>query len=154
MELGYCTAGDEVTLTAEESQDGIWADVYRFSETGLAQIWEKLSAVPWEIDRWQETCLEGTIAPEKAGMMITTIPYDKGWTIMVDGQKQEAAKVKDAFIGVPLSQGSHRITMEYRPEGLTNGRLITAGSVVVLAITELGTWLWRRRRKMEEEYYS
>ena len=87
-------------------------------------------------------------------MMITTIPYDKGWTIMVDGQKQEAAKVKDAFIGVPLSQGSHRITMEYRPEGLTNGRLITAGSVVVLAITELGTWLWRRRRKMEEEYYS
>lgn len=44
--------------------------------------------------------------------------------------------------------------MEYRPEGLTNGRLITAGSVVVLAITELGTWLWRRRRKMEEEYYS
>ncbi len=154
LELGYCTAGDEVTLTAEESQDGIWADVYRFSETGLAQIWEKLSAVPWEIDRWQETCLEGTIAPEKAGMMITTIPYDKGWTIMVDGQKQEAAKVKDAFIGVPLSQGSHRITMEYRPEGLTNGRLITAGSVVVLAITELGTWLWRRRRKMEEEYYS
>lgn len=154
LELGYCTAGDEVTLTAEENQDGIWADVYRFSETGQAQIWEKLSAVPWEIDRWQETCLEGTIAPEKAGIMMTTIPYDKGWTILVDGQRQEAAKVKDAFIGVPLSQGSHRIVMEYRPEGLVEGRLITVGCAAVLAITELGAWFWRRRRKPEEEYYS
>lgn len=149
LELGYCTAGDEVTLTAEENQDDIWADVYRFSDTGLAQVWDNLAAVPWEIDRWQEAKLEGVISPREAGMMITTIPYDEGWTVLVDGQKQKTVKVLDAFIGVSILPGNHRITMEYKPEGLTQGRLITAGCAVVLLAAEIIGWCWRRRKEPE-----
>ncbi|MEI3166711.1 MAG: hypothetical protein V8S58_01065 [Lachnospiraceae bacterium] len=30
LELGYCAAGEAVTLTAEDSKEEMWADVYRF----------------------------------------------------------------------------------------------------------------------------
>ena len=145
LELGYCTAGDEVTLKAEDSPDGIWADVYRFSETGLAQVWEQLSASPWKLVSWQETRLEGTITAEDAGIMMTTIPYDEGWTIRIDGEAQTAKKMLDAFIGVPLKPGTHTVSLSYRPEGLLKGRMITAGCILLLVAAETGRRVWRRR---------
>lgn len=145
LELGYCTAGDEVTLKAEDSPDGIWADVYRFSETGLAQVWEQLSASPWKLVSWQETRLEGTITAEDAGIMMTTIPYDEGWTIRIDGEEQTAKKMLDAFIGVPLKPGTHTVSLSYRPEGLLKGRMITAGCILLLVAAETGRRVWRRR---------
>lgn len=145
LELGYCTAGDEVTLKAEDGPDGIWADVYRFSETGLAQIWDQLSASPWKLTAWQDTRLEGTITAEDMGMMMTTIPYDEGWTIRIDGEEQAAEKLLDAFIGVPLKPGTHTVSLSYRPEGLVKGRMITAGCILLLAAAEMGRRFWRRR---------
>ncbi len=147
LELGYCTAGDMVTLTAEDNQDGIWADIYRFSEDGLAQACERLSAVPWELESWEETHLEGNISAADAGIMMTTIPYDKGWRIWVDGKEAPAEKILDAFIGVKLTSGDHSIEMDYRPAGLTEGAWITAGCVALLSVLEVVRWLGCRRKR-------
>ncbi len=153
LELGYCTAEDMVTLKTEDASDGVWAEVYRFSETGLAQIYERLSEEPWKLTSWQETRLEGIISAEEGGVMITTIPYDEGWTILVDGEEQQKEKVLDAFIGVSVTPGTHKISMRYRPEGLVKGGLITAGCVVLLLAVEYACQFWRRR-KWEEEVWG
>ncbi len=144
LELGYCTADDEVTLTVEGGEENMWADIYRFSESGLEQVYTALSAKPWNITRWQENVLEGTIACEEAGVMMTTIPYDQGWTILVDGTETPAQKIFDAFIGVPLEAGRHSVFMRYKPEGLNEGLLITTGSIVLLFAIQFSLWLWRR----------
>ena len=142
-----------VTLKTEDASDGVWAEVYRFSETGLAQIYERLSEEPWKLTSWQETRLEGIISAEEGGVMITTIPYDEGWTILVDGEEQQKEKVLDAFIGVSVTPGTHKISMRYRPEGLVKGGLITAGCVVLLLAVEFACQFWRRR-KWEEEVWG
>ena len=147
LELGYCTAGEEVSLTAENSQETMWADVYRFSEEGLAEVYDKLSAEPWELTNWTgDTYLKGTIACQETGLMMTTIPYDKGWTILVDGVEQPAEKMLDAFIGVRLTPGSHTIEMNYRPEGLDMGRMVSFGSVVLLLLIVCGGRCWSKYR--------
>ncbi len=151
LELGYCTAQDKVTLTAEKSQDAVWADIYRFSETGLAQAYEKLSAVPWRISSWEETRIAGSVSAAEEGMLMTTIPYDEGWRITVDGRKVPAGKSLDAFIGVPLEPGEHAVVMEYRPKGLVEGAWITAGCGLLLAALEACRRLGKAKAKKTRE---
>lgn len=151
LELGYCTAGDEVTLTAEDTDENMWADVYRFSENGLEQIYTRLSANPWNLTRWQETVLEGTISCEEKGVMMTTIPYDEGWTILLDGLELPPQKMLDAFIGVPLPPGRHSVFMKYRPSGLSAGWCITFGSAALLSAIQLSCFLLGKRRERRAE---
>ena len=152
LELGYCVAGEAVTLTAEDSKEEMWADVYRFSENGLGSIAAKLSAHPWSLTSWTDTSLEGMISCDQEGWMFTSIPYDEGWKILVDGKEQKPEKILDSFVGIWLSAGSHTVAMEYTPKGLIPGALISGGSAVLLALIALGGWLLRRYR--EEQAYE
>lgn len=155
LELGYCTAGEEVTLTAEGTSENMAADIYRFSEEGLAGVYEALSACPWKLSSWTDTSLKGTISCETAGLMMTTIPYDEGWMILVDGVKQPSDKILDAFIAVHLTPGTHQIEMSYVPRGLKPGGLISGICVLILILTAAaGRYLNRRRDDEEAEQPS
>lgn len=147
LELGYCARDEAVTLRAEDSSEDLWVDIYRFSEEGLASVYQALDANPWRLTRWTDTRLEGSISTDKDGLMLTTIPYDKGWTIQVDGENTEARKTLGAFIGVPLKKGDHKITMSYEPEGMKLGLYVSLGSVILLAVVELAGWFFRRRER-------
>ena len=147
LELGYCAGGEPVTVTSEDGGEDLWASVYRFSESGLAQAYEILSQNPWKLTSWTDTSLKGNISCPEIGLMLTSIPYDEGWTILVDGVEQPAVKMLDAFLGVRLTPGSHEISMSYEPEGLRTGAMLTAGSVLILLVTALAGARRSRRRK-------
>ena len=147
LELGYCAAGEAVTLTAEDSKEEMWADVYRFSENGLGSVTAKLSAHPWNLTSWTDTSLKGSISCDQEGWLFTTIPFDAGWKITVDGREQEPKKVLDSFVGIWLSAGNHTVSMEYTPKGLIPGTLISAASAVLLALIAAGGHLLRRYRE-------
>ena len=147
LELGYCAAGEVVTLTAEDSKEEMWADVYRFSENGLGSVAAKLSAHPWNLTSWTDTSLKGSISCGQEGWLFTSIPFDAGWKVLVDGKEQEPEKILDSFVGIWLSAGSHTVTMEYTPKGLIPGALISAASVLLLALVSAGGHLLRRYRE-------
>ena len=90
--------------------------------------------------------LEGTVSCEEKGIMMTTIPYDKGWTILVDGLEVPAVKMLDAFIGVPLTEGRHSVFMKYSPPGLKAGWLATFGSLALLSAIQVSICLLKRHR--------
>ncbi|MHC5228304.1 YfhO family protein [Enterococcus sp. LJL99] len=54
-------------------------------------------------------------------VLFTTIPYDKGWSIYVDGNKVDTPVFKDAFLTVPLSKGKHTIKFVFLPQGFKIG---------------------------------
>lgn len=151
LELGYCAAGEAVTLTAEDSREEMWADVYRFSENGLGSVAAKLSAHPWNLTSWTDTSLKGSISCDQEGWLFTSIPFDAGWKVLVDGREQEPEKILDSFVGIRLSAGSHTVTMKYTPKGLIPGAMISAVSAVLLALIAAGGHMLRRYRE-ELEY--
>ena len=57
--------------------------------------------------------------------MFTSIPYDDGWEVYVDGQKKEIIKIADAFVGVDAGEGEHEIYLKYVPKGLRLGGIIS-----------------------------
>lgn len=67
-----------------------------------------------------------------------TIPYDKGFKILVDGQKQNYEKVDSAYIGFRLNEGSHEIEIEYEaPMKKISLWISLFGGIVFAVITYL-----------------
>ena len=66
--------------------------------------------------------------------MFTTISWEPGWTVKVDGQKVEPVKVCDALIGVELTQGTHDIEMTFFPKGLSQGIILSVCGIIAIVI--------------------
>lgn len=55
----------------------------------------------------------GTIDVKDDGWFATTIPYDDGFSVYVDGEEVSKYQVNQAFIGFPISAGKHSIRFVY-----------------------------------------
>ena len=54
-----------------------------------------------------------------------SIPYEEGWTLVVDGVETEAVAWKDTFLSVYLEEGTHEIALSYRTPKFDMGLLIS-----------------------------
>ena len=60
--------------------------------------------------------MKGTIDAGEGGTLFLTIPYDEGWTVMVDGKEAITRPVWKAFTGVELTAGTHTVELRYYPQ--------------------------------------
>lgn len=153
LELGYLKAGEEITLRNEDNDQDLTASAYRFLPEGLESVYNILSKSSMKLTKWTDTQLEGTIESERAGLLFFSIPYDKGWTITVDGKVVAPYKIFDTFLSVHMTAGSHEVSLEYMPQGLKTGGMITAGSILVL-LGLAGLSLGKRRKRRPMRVHS
>lgn len=57
--------------------------------------------------------ITGNINNSEDSILYFAIPYDKGWSIYVDGKEAEVEKVNYGFCGAYLSAGHHDIVLKY-----------------------------------------
>ena len=83
----------------------------------------KLAETQYNITDYTESSFKGTINTKKADQTIlTTIPYDKGWQIYLDGEKVEYHKTLNALIAFDIdSIGEHTLEMRYMPKAFVLG---------------------------------
>jgi len=90
------------------------------------EITKKVETIDkWEAENRENDVLEGQIQVTEDGYFATSIPYDEGFTIWVDGKKQEYEKVNTAFIGFKITKGDHNIRMEYHSPYLKEGIILS-----------------------------
>lgn len=152
VDIGFCEVGEEVVIRSETGGQGLIPMVYRFSEEALAEVYEGLNRYPLKLTGWGDAYLEGTIDAGYSGVLFTTIPFDKGWTVKIDGTPRETGKIAGAFLSVVVPEGTHSISFEYQPEGLAAGSLISVGSVVLLGLIFLGGRWMDKRRQAEPDW--
>ena len=70
--------------------------------------------------------ISGKIKRKEAGMLITSIPFDKNFTIYIDGKETVPENVNTSFLGVNVENGIHDIEMIYHSPGLKTGKMVTA----------------------------
>ena len=63
--------------------------------------------------------------------MFLSIPYEKGWSVYIDGEKAETFKLLQAVLGVRVPAGRHDIELKYTPEGFPLGVTISLLSFVL-----------------------
>ncbi len=130
LELGWLEAGETVKLSSETSGQKIDCDVYRFDYEALAEVYQVLSQTGLNLTKWTDTEVEGTVQAEEDGILMTSIPYDEGWTVYVDGSEVKPEKIKDTFLGISLNAGEHSIRLSFFPMGLKLGMGITGVSLL------------------------
>ena len=101
--------------------------LYYIDYTTYEYAISRLKEVQFDIESFTEDSFYGTIfAPTDTQTILTTIPYDEGWKITVDGKEIEYFETLDALITFVIDeQGEHEVTMEYRPESYRVGMTST-----------------------------
>ena len=152
FDLGYLNEGDKVELTFEFSSDASDSGTvsifdYELNETAFRRMYEKLSCGGMKVTYVKDGKLDGTVTAAEDGVLFTTIPYDQGWSVTVDGEKVETLAAGETFLAVRLSAGSHEIQMRYISPGFLPGLAI---SLVCWAFFFFLCFIWRVRRKRRE----
>ena len=60
-----------------------------------------------------------------------SIPYDKGFNILVDGKKVEYYIVNKSFIGFKISKGTHEIEIKYKAPYKNFGILVSLFGIIL-----------------------
>ena len=53
--------------------------------------------------------------------IFTTIPYDKGWQLTIDGKKADITPFRNGFITFKVPEGKHEIELSFLPQGFKVG---------------------------------
>lgn len=133
LELGYIPQGAEVRLHSETKGQSMDATVYRFDMGTLERICRKLGKYTWELDILKDSQLKGRITAPSEGVLFTSILYDPGWAVFLDGVKTEPVLIEDSLLGVRLSPGEHTVELRFFPGGLMAGAILSGISLVIVA---------------------
>ncbi len=85
-------------------------------------------------------------------LVFFAVPYDKGWSATVNGQKAEIIRANVGFMAVSVPAGQQSIVFTYTPPMLYMGINISVVSVFVLAVYMLIVLLTAKKRKKDEFY--
>lgn len=93
---------------------------------------EKLYETPLKLEKTEGDTLICSVNNKEAGCLITSIPYDEGFEIHINGEKTSVEKVNTAFVGAKVPKGKCTIEISYKAEGKTLGFLCTGAGILLL----------------------
>ncbi len=149
-DLGIVTPDKPLSLSitlspADAPADGgFFAYVYGLNMETFLSGYNTLKDGALQLTYHSESTLQGTINAPHNGLFYTSIPYDESWQVHIDGErvpvKDYVALGDGAFLAVPLQAGEHTIALNYVPQGLFVGLLISGAALVLLVLILLLTY--------------
>ena len=88
-----------------------------------------------DFEMFSDEYVKGTVNSD-GGMLVTSVPFSNGWTVLVDGEEVGVEKVNVSFIGIPLEAGEHVIEFVYETPFLKVGFLLTIIGLAVLTVID------------------
>lgn len=95
---------------------------------------------------FSQTRLEGRIKLLQDEMLLLSMPYDKGWSAIVNGIPQQIAIVNGGLMGLLLKQGENNVVLYFQNRYFGTTLLVTACGMALFLIAG-GLQLWRRRKQ-------
>ncbi len=105
--------------------------VYALSQDTFEKAYCAVADEQLRIKRFKDTDILGSVEAKRDGIMFLSIPYEKGWSVYIDGKKAETFKLLQAVLGVRVPAGRHDIELKYTPEGFPLGVTISLLSFVL-----------------------
>lgn len=132
--MGYYHQGDEIKVSLSNSNknfDPDQNDFYMFNVHTFSQEAARLAQGGMHVNKWSEGFIEGTVTNDIDQVIFTSIPYDDGWHITVDGKAVQTRSAA-GFMAFEADSGEHFVTMKYYAPGQQAGLCISIVTVVVL----------------------
>ena len=133
-ELGNFRKDDIITFTAESS-----ATIYAgYLDSALFdQGYVRFASQPLVLTEFTNTKVSGHVTALDDGLLYTSIPADRNWSVYVDGVKNDIVLIDNAIAAVRLSRGAHFIEFRYFDRSLLAGIIISLVSLAVFLLCSL-----------------
>lgn len=138
LDIGKHEIGDKISIEMPLKDDVSYANVdfaaFNVDQEKFVQGYEKLKNGQLEYTKFDDTIIEGSFVAEKDEVLFTTIPYDIGWNVYIDGEKvkkDDLVKISDSLLGIKITRGEHSIKFIYQAKFL-NETLIISGIFILL----------------------
>lgn len=143
LSLGEHKKGDDITLEMYLTTDYLYiktgVDVFYYIDWEVYEsVMERLSKDQLIVSEYTEDSFTGTFtASVEKELVMTTIPYDNGWKVYVDGVEVETQKALGALVSFFIEGNAgqtHDVKMVYRPNTLKVGLITTSCSLALLIL--------------------
>ncbi len=148
LDLGYCEEGEEIKISlncGQADSEQTYAEIYAYTidEDVFKNGYNRLSSSSLNVEYHSDTTIKGKINVKESSILYSSIPYDEGWTVLVDGKKAESVKLADAMLGAAITAGDHTVEYIYNPRGMNVGIAVSA----ITAASLLGYGIYTIKRK-------
>lgn len=154
VDVGSYKEGEKLRISFKLNDDCLYVKngctkYFYYLDTKLFnEIMPQLSNSGCEITEHSDTFLSGEVNVSSGdNTLFTTIPYDEGWQIYIDGERVQTFKTVDTLLAAQISEGTHKVELYYRPSCLRNGIIISVSGAVIFAVTIALECHMRRKKK-------
>lgn len=95
----------------------------------------------------KDSVVTGSVHAEADGYALFMIPYEKGWSLTIDGEKAELLRGDIGFLACEVPEGDHTILLTFEAPGLKAG---TIGSVLFWILFAQSRLLIIRKNKIKK----
>lgn len=139
LDIGYHNKGDEVLVSLDAStmeSESTSFDFYCYTadDTVVKNMYNSLAGNSLNVESYSDTTIKGTVNAKENCYLYSSIPYDDGWSVYVDGKKAETFEIGGTLLAIELTPGQHKIEYKYFPVGFLYGIIISAVTVFGLCV--------------------
>ena len=149
--FGNAQKGDTIYLdvTFDENSAGyIDCYVYTMDVPKWDGLYNHFNEQSLNVTEFSDTKIHGTVTAKNDGVLMTSIPYEKGWSAYVDGKKVDVFDIYNAFCAIDLPAGEHTVTFKYIPAGFIIGNVVCVSSIIALIALYYVEKNFKRRRAL------
>ncbi|MGT2756252.1 glycosyltransferase PgfM1 [Streptococcus ovuberis] len=144
-------AGQEVKLTFEVTKDDqldlTGMAFVRSDANKIKSIMAERKKQSMEVTKFTNTKVEGMVnITDNSDVMMTSIPYNPGWTVKVDGEEVKTKEAWESLLSFPITAGKHKIEMSFTPDGFWQGVLISMVSIGIVVVIK-----WRTKTEDKDQ---
>ena len=156
VELGEYPEGTTLFVTLTLKEDYLYilnnatSYFYYLDKELYKEAMTELNDSPLDITEHTDTYLKGDIeVNEGDDLLFTTIPYDEGWRVKIDGEDAELVKTADSMLAVKITSGKHTVEMNYLPTIFVTGIAVSiAGTAAFAAAWVISVKMKKKRKQM------
>lgn len=143
LKLGDFFEGQTIRVRVtidNKDNEAFWRDniFCSFDYEAFEQDCQELKSRSMTITKFEDTYIEATATAQSGGQyLFTTIPYEQGWTVTVNGKQVNTEKALDSLMCIPLEDGENKITFKFLPKYYIDSLVITGFGVVLLVFVFL-----------------
>ena len=134
-----------VGYTNQDDAEDVWTyglDENKFNEAYTYYLNNKVS-----IEEFKEDKITAFGSFNKDMSVFTSIPYDKGWNVYIDGIKVNTYEINNTLLGFDVEAGEHNIVIKYKiPYALVGG------CISLLSLSLLGFWIYTNKKSLKNKF--
>ncbi len=151
-DLGVVSPDEVVTvlITVDEKDYG-YIDFYPYyvDDEALNKGYEILKEGQLNITSFEDTRITGTVTAKEDCVFFSSIPYDAGWTVKIDGKEIAASdyiSLEEAYLCFNLPAGEHTVELKFEQRGFVIGLAVSGATVVLMILVAVLFSLLRKNR--------